>query len=176
MKQKISILILVMAAIIILSPTVHASLVNTLSISGLPDPSGVEAFNVWYDVDTDFVLISSTVGGTAIPTAINLGWAEDGASVAGDLFKFSGSNMDGWALSIENNMLNGAFASFEYEGTILGVNFFQFGDIGGNEIGTISLDGLTATSTDFSNVPIPSTILLLGGGLVALVGLRRRRS
>jgi hypothetical protein len=29
---------------------------------------------------------------------------------------------------------------------------------------------------NISNVPIPSTILLLGGGLVALVGLRRRKS
>ena len=31
-------------------------------------------------------------------------------------------------------------------------------------------------SINVSAVPIPSTILLLGGGLVALVGLRRRRS
>jgi hypothetical protein len=43
------------------------------------------------------------------------------------------------------------------------------------EVGSLQIYG-GDVSASLNPVPIPSTILLLGGGLAALVGLRRRRS
>jgi hypothetical protein len=49
----------------------------------------------------------------------------------------------------------------------------QFKEISSADLASFTFNG---TSVNVNNVPIPSTILLLGGGLAALVGLRRRRS
>jgi hypothetical protein len=56
----------------------------------------------------------------------------------------------------------------------LAISDLGFFDRGGDYL-TIGDDFTTDGFTE-TLVPIPSTILLLGGGLVALVGLRRRRS
>jgi hypothetical protein len=70
----------------------------------------------------------------------------------------------------ENNLLNGELFRFEIlEGSITGIQYFLAADSTGI---AVPYD----YEVDFRIVPIPSTILLLGGGLIGLVALRRKRS
>lgn len=161
----------VLIAIVFFASSASAAL-HTISIMGLPDPSGIEAVNVWFDVSSDFELIGPVVNGSAIPSPKTLGWATDLEEVSGNVFKFAKSNMDGWALGIENPLLNGVIGSFDYNGSILGVNFFQFGDINGDPL-SILLASHDKDQTAFVT-PIPPALLLLGTGLVGLLGFRRK--
>lgn len=148
---------------------------HTISVMDLPNPSGIEAYNIWFEVSNDFELIIPVADGSAIPVAINLGWSTDTETVSPPLFKLAKSNLDALMSNTSNNMLNGDIASFNYNGSIIGVNFFQFGDFYGNEI-SLNLLSHDQDRTIISAVPIPSALLLLGSGLVGLTGIRCKRN
>jgi hypothetical protein len=77
------------------------------------------------------------------------------------------------------NLQNGTLFSFDYNGVINGLtDIVQFDPGDGSNLfpNPIDLKSFDGSGVTFNQVPIPSAILLLGGGLIGLVGLRRRKS
>jgi len=74
----------------------------------------------------------------------------------------------------------GVFFSFDFSGSVKGFSTVQFSDINGNDLfnlGDINLLSFDQSGAVFgSNVPIPSTFLLLGGGILVLLGGSRRKN
>lgn len=78
----------------------------------------------------------------------------------------------------ERNLLNGILATITFDsGNILGVDDYLIYDVDNNDLTgqyQIAFDPDSGGVTT-SVVPIPSTLLLLGGGLAGLLGLKRRK-
>lgn len=106
-------------------------------------------------------------------------WNNDLFDTSASAFDFGGNwlhTADG--KYSENNLLNGVLFSFDYDGTINGLNLFRVGDSSGEET---TIDELIATGINYKMdlggpiVPVPSSLLLLGGGICALLGINRRK-
>jgi hypothetical protein len=144
-------------------------------------------FTTWLDVGSDFAFtggIPSDPYGGAVPGV----WFDEGVTLGSvsdspRLSKFGSSDFGSlFSPFTETPLMDGTLFSFDYTGTINGLYLVQFPDYSAQDLyqsGDIFLASSNFTGENtgaiFNAVPIPSTILLLGGGLAALVGLRRRR-
>ena len=119
-----------------------------------------------------------------MPTNGTLGWdVDDSFGVVtepgrGLLFKVGAFDQDYLFLDNRFDLLNGEIFSFDYEGQLLGFNLIQFDPGNGSNLypDTIMVVSSDDSGAIFAAVPIPSTIILLGGGLVGLLVIRRRRA
>lgn len=150
----------------------------TLTGTDVIDP--IHAFTIWLEVSGDFS-INGVVLGDAIPTKLaTFGWLADQPTVVSGnpaIFKYGASDWDyTWDL-VPNPLGDGTLFSLDYDGSVLNLNRVEFSDITGlNNLypSQVTLESFTQTGLSFTAVPIPSTLFLLGGGLVGLFGIRRR--
>jgi hypothetical protein len=159
----------------------HAAIFE-ISITGLPDPSGIEGFTLWFDVSDNFTFNNFQLG-DAVPTSGVLGWDLDNDPpiitddpTNGGVLKIGAFDQDGLFLGVQHNLENGLIASFEYNGDILDLALIQFSDDAGNNlypdlVRLVSFD--PKSGAEFAYVPIPAAAILLATGLLGLVGLRR---
>ena len=150
----------------------------TISIEGLSDPSEIESISLWFDVSDDFELLSSVELGSAIPESEGYGWSLYYGDLAENdsILMLEIVNEDYLMDGISNSLLDGDIVTFDYSGSILDIDQFQFGDVYGDEISIELLvtgeDGTVFTGG--SAVPVPPAFLLLGSGLVGMLGIRRK--
>jgi hypothetical protein len=190
MKKSRNLLIVLVAlfALFLFAPLAFSASFSA-DILGLPNPSGIAGYTIWLSIGDTFDF-SEFLHGDAMPSGQPgqiFGWMDSPAAKIvenepgmGRVFKFGSSDFDN-ALSSGTNRFdleNGNLFSFSYDGSIIDLALVQFDPGDGSNlfpdlIETIRFgsDGVT-----FQAVPIPSAILLLGGGLISLIVVRRRRS
>jgi hypothetical protein len=163
---------------------------DVANLKGKPGVGGIEAFTFWLYVGGDFAFDNVQLG-SAIPTDGTLGWDIDSQSISNDptyglVFKLGAFDQDGLFLSDPHYMQDGIIASFDYGGFLGdfaviqfdpgdGSNLYQMDSENPNHFDVIQLLSRSETGSTFSAIPIPSTLLLLGSGLVGLIGLKRRK-
>jgi hypothetical protein len=181
---------------VVIWSTVAIGATFSISLSNLPDPSEIENFKLELVVSNDFEYTPNSFAfGSAVPPVPTapptvLPWSVNSdPTTTGTIFTIDAFNSDildflpgvtGDGIYTENNLVNGIFGTFDYSlGNITGVGSYLIGNKDGFPVSydnTITFDFQPNSSVNFNAVPIPSTILLLGGGLIGLVGLRRRKS
>lgn len=171
-------------------------------LENLPEPSEIESIELSFLVGTDFSYIKESLKmGSAVPVNDREGdslfqwiFAENNPVVVNSEFVvelynsdvmdvtpiFNGEEQSSDGNYNENNLIDGLLLSFEYEGAISFVEG-DLNDFAGSPISyelAIAIqetaDGLLISSPQSSAVPIPSAILLFGGGLLGLLGTRRK--
>ena len=166
----------------------------TIDMNEFPNPTKVETFAIFFNVSDDFVYTLDTLRfGSAVPFVAPedltlFPWMFVDPVVGDGKFVVDMYNGDVWdpffqtlfqkdGIYSENNLLSdGIIATFEYDGTIYGIEHFLFSDAAGDKVEyweqiVVSLDGEGVHCC----VPIPSGLILLGSGLIGLIGLGRRR-
>ncbi len=185
--KRVNVLLPAFLVLFFASTAVHAATM-TIDILGLDETTPVEGFTIWLDVSDDFTLDSGANLGDAIPEPLNLGWGQDNFDVVGgETLRMGFSDQDNLFLGLSNPLVDGTLLSFDYTGVVEGLALAQIfsGDLVPVDFfaeGTITLSSFTDTNITFLGpgdiggpVPIPSTVLLLGSGLIGLIGIRRRR-
>jgi hypothetical protein len=199
MKKVIGLLGIVLLILFVGSNSFAAT--YSLYLENLPDPSEIENITFMFDVSDDFEYYadSLTLGPAAPPNqapdtqypwvfAYNNPVVNNGQFIV-DAYNSDVNDFNETWITIpgvgtfqtsdgnynENNLVNGLLWSFDYEGTISLSNYL-IGDSTGMPISYLSLINVTERPDGLavSQVPIPSAILLLGGGLVGLLGIRRK--
>jgi hypothetical protein len=79
-------------------------------------------------------------------------------------------------LSTPEAINSGVLASFDITGLAIGSYLLNFSSMNLGNLNSEDILNFQTVAGTVNVVPIPSAILLLGGGLVSLVALRRRRS
>jgi hypothetical protein len=162
------------------SLTVNASTFD-ISIENV-EPLDVSGFTIWLEVGNDFSADEDLFStGSAIPDS----WVADtnlGDIVVDDsgtsIFKIGYSDLNA-ILDIQDpvSMDSGSLFSFNYTGTIIDYYLIKLPDLTNTdyyENGTIVVGSIDENSLVLAPVPIPSAILLLGGGLLGILGIRRK--
>ncbi len=150
----------------------------SVDISGLTDQNyadSIDSFTIWFEVD-EFATSDFTLG-DAVPTNGSMGWEiAKNAVVNNTVYKVDVYDQDGLFFSNPNYLTNGNMFTFEYTGTINELSYISFGDDVGNNLYDPELWKTTFNDSgaQFSAVPIPSTVLLLGFGLASLLGIRKK--
>lgn len=184
-KRRI-ILIMFLLSILLIIPSISFSAIFSVDILGLPEPiSEIQSFSIWLSVDDDFAFSDFAIG-DALPQlqpGQMLGWDLQSEVVPdadrGLVFKIGGLDQDGAFLSNYYELTDGNICTFDYSGGILGVtDILQISNRSGvNQYDPLIFSHeLTETTLTISSVPIPSSILLLGGGLIGCIAYRRKRS
>jgi hypothetical protein len=79
----------------------------------------------------------------------------------------------------ENNLLNGELFSFDIlNGSVTSIDRVLLGDSEGNTDlyrGLLAIN-LNSNGANISLVPLPTSLLLLGAGLIGLIGIRKEHS
>lgn len=144
----------------------------------------IQSFQFIFDVSEDFSFDLFSYG-SAIPTNGTFGWDKFlNHNQNKNQFKIMGGDRDGqWDLNY-HDLRTGVLATFNYSGDIYSIDesALQFSNRTSSntwpslrDIEKVSYN-LTETSITFSAVPIPSTLLLLGGGIAAIAGGTRRKT
>jgi hypothetical protein len=167
--------------------TFTASIENLEALPGLGFTSGVFSFNVEMNVSDNFEFDNFQRGG-AIPTGAILGWANSPEpGILDGKFRYGAFSQDKLFLDTDDPLQNGILFSFDYDGTNDDVSagepvLSEFlaenanGDrVNLHAIGVLLITEFTEDTLTYA-VPIPSAIFLLGGGLISLLAVRRRRS
>lgn len=162
------------------SLTVNASTFD-ISIENV-EPFDLSGFTVWLEVGDDFSVDESLFStGSAIPDS----WLADGnlgnivtLDSGETIFKIGYSDFNALIDPEDlSPMTSGSLFSFEYTGTIIDSFLIKLPDLYNTdyyENGTIMIGSIDANSLVLAPVPIPSAILLLGGGLLGMLGIRRK--
>ena len=164
----------------------------SIEAEGLPDLSEIESLKIFFDVGDDFTYITdSLVLGSDIPenqaedTLYPWTFVDDNPTVSSSTFIVEIYNSDvydfteiaGFADGVynENNLVNGVLATFDFTGTIT-FNSCKANNSEGLSISYDLIANENANGVTFSTsaIPIPSAIMLLGGGLLGLIGIRRK--
>ena len=164
-------------------------------VDGLPEPSGIESFNVALQVGSNFDYVTDSLQlGDAIPSAPEgvLPWGFSDANPTIDdegKFVIDAYNGDIWdevyvildGEYSENNILNGTWFTFEYSGNIKKISDFSFSNSSGNPPADITLslvqfDENGAKYSTSAPVPLPSAAFLLLSGIIGASALKKRRN
>jgi hypothetical protein len=182
LKKSFSFIVIAFLSIFIISPSAFS---YSVTISGPVSSIGIHGFTFWFTVSNDFAF-SNFAFGTAIPSGGTLGWSQNPpANKTATTLKTGGTDDDFLFFSTPGfQMTAGTILSFDIDAgsiTALGSGTndrIQFDPGDGSNLfsDTVFLASSDTNGANFSAIPIPSTIVLLGGGLIGLVALRRRRS
>lgn len=177
--MKKSMLLSLVAGIFLLSFSNAYSAVFTIEIDDTVPLNKIQSFQFIFEVSSDFSFSNFTYG-NAIPSDGMLGWDQE-LKLSDTMFNVLGGDKDGLYLNNPHDLKTGVLGSFDFEGNILKMqeNAIQFlNHRGDNQWGSLQSSGISYTLTQnnlsFSAVPVPSSLLLLGGGLCALFGIRRK--
>jgi hypothetical protein len=189
-SRRLLIAIFVLFTVLLFSPSAFSATVFTADIMGLSNPSGIAGYTVWLSIGDSFTFEEFTPG-DAMPSGKagqTYGWIDSPAAKIvedepgkGRVFKYGSSDLD-HALSRGANRFdleNGTLFSFTYEGDIIDLSKAQFDPGDGPDMfpSLVDVKSFDAVGVTFQYVvPIPSAIFLLGGGLLGLITVRRRRS
>jgi len=183
LKKRISIIFIALLSVLIIIPSAFS---YSVSITGPVVPVSsldIHGFTFWFDVSNDFAFSNFSFG-SAIPSGGTLGWSQDPApNIDVATLKVGGVDQDFLFLDTQGlQMTDGTILSFDIDAgsiTPLGSglsDLIQFDPGDGSNIfnDSVFLLSSDSNSANFSTVPIPPTVLLLGAGLMGLVGIRRR--
>ena len=189
-KSRNLLIVLITVFTLFLFSPLAFSATFTADILDLSNPSGIAGYTIWLSIGNDFNF-SGFSHGPAMPSGQPgqvFGWMDGPAEKIvenepgkGRVFKFGSSDFDN-ALSggaKRFDLENGILFSFSYDGSITDLSLVQFDPGDGTNLFPDSIEsrGFTADGVTFGTVvPIPSAIFLLGGGLLSLIAVRRRRS
>ena len=181
--------ILTMALILFLAiPSIFASTItttwtinNTAAVIGLGYDTGIAGVQLFLSATPDNNNTSSTTA-----DATQVGWLALADVWSGNPRSSDKLQVFDTAFFPVVPMIDGTFATTTFgtsTDTVAGLslvswNFFDYSlsPVTISEVQLVNADFSDGGTVSFNVVPIPSTILLLGGGLVALVAVRRRRS
>jgi hypothetical protein len=186
LKKTFSFIVIALLSIFVISSSAFA---YSATISGPVSSLDIHGFTFWFEVSTDFAF-SNFAFGDAIPAGDAsqlVGWTENPPpNKVGTVFKTGGSDDDFLFFFTEGfQMTAGTILSFDITAgslTTLGSGgddeIIQFDPGDGSNLFSdkVFLASSDENGANFSAVPIPSTIILLGGGLIGLVAIRRRRA
>ena len=188
--MKKAVILLVIIVVTVFAAGNALSAIYTIEAQNLPGPSEIETLTLFFNVGDSFDYIQDSLQlGQDIPPnqPLDTFWpwtfTYSNPIVKNGVFTVDLYNSDSFDFNPipnladgkynENNLVDGILASFEYSGQISLENFVVTNSIGGS----ISYL-LTPLENDggliLSAVPIPSAILLLGGGLLGMLGIRRK--
>lgn len=166
-------------------PIVSSAALFTVEIDGLGEPvSEIQSFSIWFSVDEAFTFSDFSFGSAVSQAEAGqvLGWDSQSEIVTdidrGLVFKIGGLDRDGAFMGNYFDLKNGTICTFEYSGLILGMtDILQISNRDGvNMYEALNLDyDLSPEGLKIAPIPIPPAFLLLGGGLLGLVGIRRKR-
>lgn len=179
--KKIKLIGMVVGIAIFLFSSAHAALF-TIEIDDTVPLTEIQSFQIIFDVSSDFTFNSGSFAyGSAIDTSGTMGW-DHMNKLENSSLTISGGDRDGMFMLDYHDLMTGILATFDYTGTIEGVDEagLQFSNHAGiNQWSSLKALGVTysinSNSLVFSSVPVPSSLLLLGGGICALMGIVRRK-
>jgi len=187
LQKPLSLMAIKVVILLMLYPVLSfaAPVPFTINIADLNEPvSEIQSFTFWFSVDNNFSFTNSQLG-TAVPQNEfdqKNGWdSQFDIQIDDDrdrVFKVGGIDQDGSFFTNYFDLCNGTIATFDYEGTILGLtDVFQISNRSGNNmVKALKLNYILNNSgLNVSAVPIPGAIWLLCSGLIGIVGIRRKR-
>lgn len=189
LKQKLHQILALISLVFIIESSAYASSTFTMNIENITDQN-IVAFTSWFSVDESFTFRDFSFG-DSVPTVGTFKWlavkGERPDSIVQDAERGLVYKVD--ALDYDNAfnpsgefypLLNGTLFTFTYEGTLNALTDVLILRDRNNdnliETGNFVIKDFSATGGTLAPVPVPSTLLLLGGGIFALVGGTRRKN
>ena len=179
-NSRPSLLILILVSLFLISTAALAQAATfTITIDGPVEALDIHTFYFAFTVADGFTF-GPVINGDAIPSGGLLGWGyAPFPEYNPPKFDFGGTDQDFNFFSDPSfRMVPGEIVSFTYEGLIDTTSLLSEFKTEVNSPnlypGSISLTSFDANGANFSAVPIPPTVLLLGAGIGGLVGIRRR--
>ena len=173
-------LILILVGLMLFSTTALAQAATfTITIDGPVEALEIHTFYFAFTVADGFTF-GPVINGDAIPLGGLFEWGyAPFPAYNPPKFDFGGTDQDFNFIGDPSfRMVPGEIVSFTYEGLIDTTSLVAEFKTEVNSLnlypGSVSLTSFDANGANFSAVPIPPTVLLLGAGLLGLVGIRRR--